>query len=1117
MKNLTTLHQKSGLRFLLLIILGIAFLLAPPPQAARAQSPDLEFEANSYVAASGEATILSQQLQLDQAYFEAAGTLDGLRAAADGLGLADGLEQGTYISGAIRSPLDFTTDISLAWLADVPDTSAVGIEMRLGEDGQTWGDWQPVPVEYYPIRDNEYSGTLVWVDQAEVYAQIKITLTAEGEAKPTLQHLTLFFNDTSSGPTTEVAAASVAAQENDLLCPAQPPVIARSEWGCPPGQDSPAWPPAYEPVTHIVINHTATPNSAGDWARVVRSIWHYHANTLGWGDIGYNYLVDPLGNIYEGRAGGDDAIGAFDGFNRGAMGIGYIGCYGDCDPLGLTNADPTAAMLDAGNDLIAWTVHQKGLDPFGEGAYCEQTLPTIVGRSDVTCRSVSVSPGSWLAERIPEMRLGVEERLDVCTPEPSVRVAPASQAVGLGATGSTTIEAVNVTNLFAVELELTYNAFITEVADADPDQAGTQIGLGPFFEANGFFVAQNEAGDGLITFSATRKGPATGFDGTIALVDITWQGQLPGETPLTLGHVRLVDAAGQEIAATPQDGTLTVESGVVIRGHVELQGRTDHSGVIMTMGEQTAETGPDGQFMLPVEPGERYFMTMVMPGYLNAEADRTVPINVDAVDLGTITLPGGDVTDDDVINIFDLAYIGSHYHSNDPLADLTADGLVDILDLSLAATNYGQQGPLIIGLDEQLRAALTAAGVTPFIPDVDPDPDQAELGRLLFFDKILSGNRDTSCSTCHLMTQHTSDGLSISIGTGSEGLGPGRIMGPNRNLHPRNSPDLFNRGVSAFETMFWDSRVAGSHATGFVSPAGDQLPPAAEFDSLLAVLAMFPATARDEMRGLLIDPADNELAPFDDEDFTGIWAALMARLVAIPDYEQMFKEVYPDVPTDELGFHHAANAIAAFISAAFVSNDSPFDRYVEGDDAALSQAEKLGALIFFEEANCVQCHSGPLFTDQEHHNIGVPQIGPGQPGEEPLDSGRFRETDNPAERFAFRTPPLRNVALTGPWLHSGAYTTLEGVIRQHLQPEAALRGYDVNQLRPDLREFVQDEEATLNDILATLDPTVEELPDLTDEQVARLVDFLEALTDPASVDLNGMAPTEVPSGLPVDK
>lgn len=130
----------------------------------------------------------------------------------------------------------------------------------------------------------------------------------------------------------------------------------------------------------------------------------------------------------------------------------------------------------------------------------------------------------------------------------------------------------------------------------------------------------------------------------------------------------------------------------------------------------------------------------------------------------------------------------------------------------------------------------------------------------------------------------------------------------------------------------------------------------------------------------------------------------------------------------DLGFQHAANAIAAFESAAYTFLDSPFDQYLEHDNnnGALADDAKRGALLFYGSAGCANCHSGSLLTDQRHHNIGIPPVGPGKAPESPLDFGRARETGRVKDAYEFRTPPLRNVTLTGPWMHSGAYTTLRG-------------------------------------------------------------------------------------------
>ena len=420
-------------------------------------------------------------------------------------------------------------------------------------------------------------------------------------------------------------------------------------------------------------------------------------------------------------------------------------------------------------------------------------------------------------------------------------------------------------------------------------------------------------------------------------------------------------------------------------------------------------------------------------------------------------------------------------------------------------------------VDQQLRSAMHTAQITPLEPGPAPAPAKVALGRALMFDKELSGNRDISCATCHHPLMHTADGLSVSMGTGGSGLGPTRTLGEGRSLIPRNATDVFNRGVALWTTMFWDMRVTGTTVTGFTTPAHDALPPG--LDSILAAQAMFPVTSRDEMRGKAGDDdvlgQPNEVALLADTDFTGIWAALSQRLLRIPAYIALFSEAYPDVPTEQLGFQHAADALAAFENATWTLLDSPWDRYVGGDDSALSQTAKRGALLFFGTAGCAGCHTGNLLTDQQPHDIAVPQVGPGKGTEAPLDFGRGRETGNVADRYKFRTPPLRNVALTGPWMHDGAYTTLEGAVRHHFDPVTALRHYDVTQLAADMQSTVQGNEETLTAILANLDPLLATPHPPSDSEVNDLLTFLEALTDPAAADLGGDIPDSVPSGLPV--
>lgn len=430
----------------------------------------------------------------------------------------------------------------------------------------------------------------------------------------------------------------------------------------------------------------------------------------------------------------------------------------------------------------------------------------------------------------------------------------------------------------------------------------------------------------------------------------------------------------------------------------------------------------------------------------------------------------------------------------------------------------GDGGTGTSDLDTEVREALAGARVTQLLRPPASDPALVTLGQALMFDKLLSGNRDVSCATCHNPRSATTDHLSLSIGTGGSGTGSARILGAASQFNPRNSQELFNRGHSEFVRMFWDGRVSQSNTGQLVTPAGAQLP--AGLVNALAAQAMFPVTVRHEMRGQPGDldrfGAPNELAELSDDDRPGIWAAIMARVLDVPEYVAMFQAAYPGVPPAELGFQHAANAIAAFETDAFTTVDSPLDRYLEGDAAALGEADKRGALLFFGQANCGSCHLGPHLTDHLFHSIGVPQVGPGMSPGEPEDRGRELVTASAAERFRFRTPPLRNVELTGPWMHDGAYTTLEGAVQHYLDAELSLENYDASQLREDLRGTHLSNPATLAAMAASIDSRYAPLT-LSDAEVADIVSFLRSLTDPAANDLAATIPASVPSGLPVDE
>ena len=417
--------------------------------------------------------------------------------------------------------------------------------------------------------------------------------------------------------------------------------------------------------------------------------------------------------------------------------------------------------------------------------------------------------------------------------------------------------------------------------------------------------------------------------------------------------------------------------------------------------------------------------------------------------------------------------------------------------------------------DSTLRQLIDDRGLQPISAPASNNASVVELGRSLFFDPELSGNRNVSCATCHHPSGSSGDSRVLPSGVGGVGLGPDRTQQPDRDVVPRNAPEVFHRGNSEWRSMFWDSRVAENGGT-FTSPAGPKLPDG--LDNVLAIQAMFPVTSRAEMRGndgdLDINGQANEIAQLPDDDVQGVWAALTNRLMSIPAYKQALKEAYPNVPEDEIGFQHAATAIAEFESAAFSPNDSAWDRYLAGDDSALSAAAKRGASHFYS-SNCSSCHSGNLMTDQEHHNLGVPQLGPGKDATH-LDIGRALETGKTEDEFTFRTPPLRNVALTGPWMHNGAFANLEDVIRHKFDPEQSLADYDVSQLPEHLQSTVKLDQATIDALTSTLDPMLPIGEDLTDQQLNDLMAFLAALTSPSADLMLQVSPDSVLSGLEVE-
>ncbi len=390
---------------------------------------------------------------------------------------------------------------------------------------------------------------------------------------------------------------------------------------------------------------------------------------------------------------------------------------------------------------------------------------------------------------------------------------------------------------------------------------------------------------------------------------------------------------------------------------------------------------------------------------------------------------------------------------------------------------------------------------------------------MLFYDKILSGNRNISCGTCHHHDLGTGDGLSLGLGEGATGLGPKRRGQVDKRI-PRNAPPLWNLGAKDIEVLFHDGRLSKSDlfGTGFNSPVEENLP--AGLNGILAAQSLFPMTSRFEMAGTR---EDNEVSRAAARRMQEAWPLIARRVRAIPEYEAALRAAYPVITRrEDIKITHIANAMADFINLEFQSFDSPYDRFLAGDPNALTPAQTRGHDLFFGGANCAACHSGRLLSDFDFHALALPQFGPGRTrlfDPAARDVGRMAETDRIEDAYRFRTPMLRNVALTAPYGHNGAYATLEGIVRHHLDPIAALADWSPDQVvLPPVKGLSDIDFIALQDTReqARLRARIDIEPrDLTDAQVADLVAFLHALTGENTKGRLGR-PHVVPSGLKVD-
>ncbi len=345
-------------------------------------------------------------------------------------------------------------------------------------------------------------------------------------------------------------------------------------------------------------------------------------------------------------------------------------------------------------------------------------------------------------------------------------------------------------------------------------------------------------------------------------------------------------------------------------------------------------------------------------------------------------------------------------------------------------------------VDEVLAQYIKDFNLKPLALVTNNKPKLYRLGQKLFNDRNLSGNRNISCSTCHDERFASTDSLPVNIGEGGTFNFDGtRKANAHHQIGARNTPALFNTGDDDLQFLFWDGRVEYNKDWDEYTTPEDTLngdyPENWEIvealSGTLAAQVLFPMVTEQEMLGR---KGTNEIANADS--MPEQWKLILKRLWSEKEYQVLLREAYP---TETINIGHIASALAYFIKINFAANQTPWDKYLRGDLNAMTHPEKMGAFLFMTHGQCITCHTGSHLGGNEFMGVASPQIGPGKDIRN-NDEGRFLVTHNDSDRYTFRVPPLRNVALTAPYFHSGAYQTLEEVMDHYTNGVDAIDTYN---------------------------------------------------------------------------
>lgn len=293
--------------------------------------------------------------------------------------------------------------------------------VRFSRDSMNWNSWEAVDRAAHPSHDDStFYGEMKYLENTTRYYEFRLLFSSVPGARPPIvvRELRLDFftpGDTPPINPESLTTSTLSGQNQNCSCPL-PFYATRTEWNCPDEQNPSCSSPAIIPVSHIVLHHSAGPNTSSNWAATVLAIWNLHINTNGWCDIGYNWLIDPDGIVYQGRGGGNNVRGAHVcGKNSGTMGVCLLGNF--------ETEAPTEAAMTSLQKLLTWKSCDSGLDPTASGPLNTSgtVIPVISGHQDV-CNTLC--PGLNFFHKLDEIRTDVAAELAVCAPDSVTAIEP---------------------------------------------------------------------------------------------------------------------------------------------------------------------------------------------------------------------------------------------------------------------------------------------------------------------------------------------------------------------------------------------------------------------------------------------------------------------------------------------------------------------------------------------------------------------------------------------------------------------------------------------------------------------------------------------------------------------